>query len=535
MPRSRSSRSRVTIHRLANAGGPLAGYIRPGYTDRSGFTATQVMVGGTAGLLVSGHFATDETKWAADLAGLAGLARLPLGNVSAAAVLLLPVGEVVYAATYGMGHLLIDYELVDPGFGLRFAARKLNGELRSVTRHALSARVQIDSRSLPAGGDVRAFGLAELGTVASRVIGRAVELGGTGKIVTVRCADSLNLPLSREAGALVRDLREIEGVLRSPVTDQDLELLSRMIPLGDRDRRRGPLCQRLAAALQGGPEAARLGIAWPWEHADELAAIDSVTVTVPGAPAIRVESLAIEDVSGLAGRFPGRDPVEVLRQARVTLHDEDGAVSPAIPLLKWIAFEARDGDKLFFFADGRWFTMDAGYADHVRREADRILAAPAGLTLIPWDDDWDEETYNKEAVKADGRLVLLDRRKIHTDLHRHGIEACDLLGPDGELIHVKHLRRSGDASHLFAQTLVSVSALLLDGQARAKFAERVARHSGGTRTAPELPRRIILAIGTPRPLTAGSMFTFSQVTLVHLVQQLEAQGITVAVISIPAP
>jgi uncharacterized protein (TIGR04141 family) len=534
MRRSRSSRSRVTTYRLITSGGPLTGYIRPGYTERPGFTATQVMVGGVAGLLVCGHFTTEEARWAADLARLAGLAGLPLGNRAAAAVLLLPVGETVYAATYGMGHLMLDYETVDPGFGLRFAARKLNGELRSVTRHALSVRVRIDRRSLPAGGDVRAFGLADLGTVPSRVIGRAVELGGTGKAVTVRCADSLNLPLSREPGTLVRDLEEIEGVLRSPVTDPDLELLSRLLPLGDRDRRRGPLGRRLADALRGGPEAARLGVAWPWEHADDLAAIDFVSVTVPGSPTVRVESLAIEDVSALVGRFPGRDPVEVLRQARVTLHDEDGAVSPAIPLLKWIAFEARDRDRLYFFADGRWFTMDAGYGDHVRREADRILATPAGLTLIPWDDDWDEETYNKEAAKADCRLVLLDRRKIHTDLHRHGIETCDLLGPDGELIHVKHLRRSGDASHLFAQTLVSASSLLLDGQARAKFAERVARHSGGTRTAPELPRHVILAIGTPRPLTAGSLFTFSQVTLVHLVQQLKAHGITVAVISVPA-
>jgi uncharacterized protein (TIGR04141 family) len=174
MPRSRSSRTRVTIHRLLPTGGPLAGYIRSGYAERPGFTTTPAMVGGVAGLLVCGHFTTKETKWTANLAGLAGLASLTLGNSTAAAVLLLPVGGAVYAATYGMGHLMLDYETVDPGFGLRFAARKLNGELRSVTRHTLSARVQIDRRSLPAGGDVRAFGLADLGTVPSRVIGRAV-------------------------------------------------------------------------------------------------------------------------------------------------------------------------------------------------------------------------------------------------------------------------------------------------------------------------------------------------------------------------
>jgi uncharacterized protein (TIGR04141 family) len=148
------------------------------------------------------------------------MGSLELGNQTAAAVLLLPVGDAIYVVSYGMGHFLLAYENVDPGFGLRYAARKLNpGELRSVTRHTLDKRAQIDRRSLPAGGDVRAFDLTDLGSVPSKVIGRAVELGHTGKTVTVRCADALNIPLSRTADALVQDLRGIEQVIQSPVTD----------------------------------------------------------------------------------------------------------------------------------------------------------------------------------------------------------------------------------------------------------------------------------------------------------------------------
>lgn len=84
--------------------------------------------------------------------------------------------------------------------------------------------------------------------------------------------------------------------------------------------------------------------------------------------------------------------------------------------------------------------MDGDYGTHVRRETERILSQPSNLTMIPWQDGWDEERYNRETAKADGRILLLDRRKIHTDFHRHDIEACDLLGPDDELIHVKRLR-----------------------------------------------------------------------------------------------
>jgi hypothetical protein len=51
--------------------------------------------------------------------------------------------------------------------------------------------------------------------VPSKVIGRAVELGDSGRVVTVRCADSLNMPLSRTGDAHVQDLREIEQVLQA--------------------------------------------------------------------------------------------------------------------------------------------------------------------------------------------------------------------------------------------------------------------------------------------------------------------------------
>src|SRR6266568_2475452 len=538
MPRRKSSKSRVTVYRVIPSG-PISSHIQAKYTDCAEFTTTAVDVGGTAGLLTYGHISSSQARWASELAELAGVDTSGLGNQTAAGLLLLPISDVIYAVCYGMGHLLLTYEAVDPGFGLRYAARKLNpDELRSVTRHTLDKRAQIDRRSLPSGGDVRAFDLADLGNVPSKVIGRALGLSDDGKPVTVRCADALNLPLGRTPPSLIKDLGQIEQTLRSPVTDPDLELLSRLLPLGDRDPRRRMLNAQLSAALGDHDGSDRLGTAWPWSQAEEFSVVDFAVMHGPGGTSRQAEWLTLDDITQLVDEYPDRDPLDLLKQVKVTLHAGDGdgdLVSPAIPLLKWIAYETRDHDKLYFFHDGRWFAMDGDYGTHVRRETERILSQPSNLTMIPWQDGWDEERYNKETVKADGRILLLDRRKIHTDFHRHGIEACDLLGPGDELIHVKRLRRSGDASYLFSQALVSASALILDGQARVKFAERVARHSGGTRTAPELPKQVILAIGRPGKLTADNLFTFSQVTLVRLVQHLESQRVTVRVLTIPAP
>ena len=46
---------------------------------------------------------------------------------------------------------------------------------------------------------------------------------------------------------------------------------------------------------------------------------------------------------------------------------------------------------------------------------------------------------------------MLDREMVDTAQHRRGFEACDLISPDGDLIHVKHVPRSSAASHLFQQ------------------------------------------------------------------------------------
>lgn len=151
MPRHKSSKSRVTVYRIIPSG-PVGRHVQAKYADRAEFTTTEVDIGGIAGLLVYGHVSSSQARWASELAGLTGVNTSALGNQTAAGLLLLPIGEAIYAVCYGMGHLLLTYEAVDPGFGLRYAARTLNpDELRSVTRHTLDKRAQIDRRSLPSG------------------------------------------------------------------------------------------------------------------------------------------------------------------------------------------------------------------------------------------------------------------------------------------------------------------------------------------------------------------------------------------------
>jgi uncharacterized protein (TIGR04141 family) len=82
---------------------------------------------------------------------------------------------------------------------------------------------------------------------------------------------------------------------------------------------------------------------------------------------------------------PSRNPLDLLRTVKVMLMDDDNtALSPQIPALKWIAFETRIDDNLYFFHDGRWFAVAQDYENQVREEATRILSTRSSLVLPAW-------------------------------------------------------------------------------------------------------------------------------------------------------
>ncbi|MGC4889695.1 DUF6119 family protein [Micromonospora sp. DT227] len=117
-----------------------------------------------------------------------------------------------------------------------------------------------------------------------------------------------------------------------------------------------------------------------------------------------------------------------------------------------------------------------------------------------------------------GRRRVQVAHRPHVDAaHR---EACDLLGPNGELIHVKQASGSSPLSHLFAQGVTSYDALRYDARARGRFRDLVRAQPGGV----ELPEDF-------RPRTV--VYAFAQVALYQAVKTLRAEGVDVEVVAIP--
>lgn len=147
-------------------------------------------------------------------------------------------------------------------------------------------------------------------------------------------------------------------------------------------------------------------------------------------------------------------------------------MSRAIPTAKWISAEVALGPTRFFFRDARWYEVGPGYVNHLRRRVTQVLSQPVPVGLPAWRSGEEERAYNQR-VGGKAGFVCLNRQLVRTEAHPRGIELCDLLGPDDELIHVKRARSSAPLSHLFAQGMVSAEQLLFDEVARARLRELV--------------------------------------------------------------
>jgi uncharacterized protein (TIGR04141 family) len=499
-----------------------------------------VQVAGQSALLVQGSIDNPEAKWSQTLSAYTGQ-PVSLGNRTAAALLLMPRANRVLALSYGMGWILLDQSQVEQGFGLRYAVRALDaGQVRQVTRHLLEQRAQIDRNSVPSGQRVEDFAIEEYGEVISRLVGRSGSTNNPSFSKTGRAyfslsgSDSLALPIGRTAADLLGDLDEIESVIDNGQPVEDLRFVEQLRHLKGKDTRVPELEALLGAALEPQTDA-RLALAYPFERDDEHGEAQAYRIKMPGEKTQVVDDLALEQLRQPLAGVAEADRLRTLAKATVqALGDDTGdtVIGRAIPANKWITAEITLNGQQYFYRQGRWYEVGAGYLEYLRRQVDEILRQPTSVSLPDWNRDEDEKDFNARA-SAESGCVLLDRRLVRTKTHARGIELCDLLGEDNELIHVKQAGSSAPLSHLFAQGAVSAEALSTDPEARARLREIVAEQRPD-KPLPEdwQPDRVVYAMALDRKITSETLFTFSQVVLVRYSQRLARMRVKVAILPI---
>ena len=550
MPPRQSKANKVSLYRLVAAeDGLLVSCIQQKYLD-SNFEAESVAVGGVPSLLVTGVISNPTPKWLPHIASLT--AHTPdVHNDTAAAVLLIPLDAYVFGLSWGFGHLIFLPSQIDPSFGLRFALRRANPrQVRSLTVHTMDTLARTARTTVPAGATLEAFGMEEVGEVVSRLVGRIPADGLSGatgsndNYLTIRGADGLSIPLGRQPDGLLADLRYLQNVVETEAPVQGLEHFEHTRPLRPGHPALDSLKTRLAEALR--PGAPRISLSWPAEWEEEQGEASSYHLDNLGRGVWEndPDDLELDNILLPLADRPVEHRLASLKRIRIQALDSNGnAVSRAISGDRWITFEADLDEQRYVYHQGRWFNMGGSYLEMLRGRVARIFARKSSLALPLWPMENKkkggtgravEGTYNIHAAETDSSLVYMDRQLLYTEQHPRGIEACDLLGPNNELIHVKRLDDSVSASHLFNQALVSADALCRQPDAITKFRERVLAQSGDTRDLPEnfRPRKAILSFGG-RDATPEALFTFSQVTLVRCAERLGELNIELEIVEIP--
>ena len=490
--------------------------------------------------------APSDADWCSDAQITTGL-PVSFTDQRSGAVLLLSVDGQVYGITYGAGRWLLRDECKDQRFGLRYAIRQLNPKHvnRLVQRFPASHGRQ-DSILVPGGLPIWCYGLEAYAGIVGHLGGELkttdLTTGTSGRrAVRIDGAAGLNLRLGVEPAALISDIRAIATVCRDRAPDPALEPIENIVPIGA-----CTLADDLDADLDqllGWPEdlaAEYLSPIVPTAMLDAFLASQSLVIRIGSTP-IQADHLHLEDI--LRGTRNQRDGkrLAALRTGHVHLFADPDAEEPlsGSRAINWLEATLTRGTRRFFLADGKWYEIGATYIDSIRRQVENLVSAAPSLDLPTWDPARDERRYNQHVQDVRAGYINLDRNLIRAGLHqRTGFEACDLLAPDNELIHIKRARGSAPLSHLFSQALVSMQTLANNANARADFISKVRDHAKG-RTLPAdfQPKKVVFGIllKNGEHLSADTLFPFSQVTLVHTARELEARyHVTVEVIGISA-
>jgi uncharacterized protein (TIGR04141 family) len=404
----------------------------------------------------------------------------------------------------------------------------------------LASSGRVDRNLVPGGQHIRQFTVEQWGEIVRQISGplrdghRLTATRFASRPVSIAGAESLQIPLSTEPTTLLEDLREIGHICASSTPAPELEFIAQVRPLPSGPRT-VELDRRLDELL-GLDHPVEVGLAIPANQVEYEPFSVSYEIRIPGSgrsyePQIDVEELLVRVRNRPAGRR-----LETLKHGSVGLCSDPSGdlLAPATAAHKWITAEIGLGAARAIYQEGRWYEIGAGHLEFLRAEIQTLLSSPTAPVLPPWTSaEADEDAYNKKAAR--NGYVLLDKHLLRTQQHSRGIEACDLLGSNDDLICVKRADRSSPLSHLFAQGEVAVDALLHEQDARERLVDEVkATVPNHPITASFRPKKVVFAIAlkSGKPLTADTLFTFSQVSLYRAARRLRSDGIEVEVVGL---
>jgi uncharacterized protein (TIGR04141 family) len=366
-----------------------------------------------------------------------------------------------FAVSFGMGHVKLDPAAFEQDFGLRVVLNAVDpkqlksADVRTPDENTLSRRTQTSR-----GSDQTAFAI-DIERDLVRGLAGTPKDAGFGSYVAG--TDGLTLNRKLEVAELAQACADAYAIYQKTDYKTDFAWIDQIRHIRDQaviDKLDAKLVEALAKAVNDG-ETDGIHLAFPVIYDPEKSSL----IRYKGFRSWQL--YADLDLPGYLDALKEREKAgyseEDLRNHTVHEVDDDGHDCGG----KWkvrecIVFETELDGSTYVFSGGRWYQIDQNLA----KEVQEFFDATSKVEMPDAEADETEETYNKRVAGLDADMICLDRRLIKPTGAASSIEACDFLGRERQLIHVKDKTSSSRLSHLFSQGTVSARVLATDPPSR---------------------------------------------------------------------
>ena len=366
-----------------------------------------------------------------------------------------------FAVSFGMGHVKLDPAAFEQDFGLRVVLNAVDpkqlksADVRTPDENTLSRRTQTSR-----GSDQTAFAI-DIERDLVRGLAGTPKDEGFGSYVAG--TDGLTLNRKLEIAELSQACADAYAVYQKTDYKTDFGWIDQIRHIREQeliDKLDAKLVEALAKAVDE-CETDGIHLAFPIIYDPEKSSL----IRYKGFRSWQL--YADLDLPGYLDALKEREKtgysVEDLRNHTVHEVDDDGHdCGGKWKLRECIVFETELDGSTYVFSGGRWYQIDQNLA----KEVQEFFDATSKVDMPAAEADETEETYNKRVAGLDADMVCLDRRLIKPTGATSKIEACDFLGRERQLIHVKDKTSSSRLSHLFSQGTVSARVLATDPPSR---------------------------------------------------------------------
>ena len=402
----------------------------------------------------------DAPKWARFL-GLSEEEKKRVFNRTAFGLVFVQAADRWFAVSFGMGHVKLNPAAFEQDFGLRVVMNAVDpkqlksADIRTPDENTLSRRTQTSR-----GSDQTAFAI-DIERDLVRGLAGACKNVGFGSYVAG--TDGLTLNRKLEITSLPQACFDAFTIYQKSDYKAEFGWIDQIRHIRNKsliDCLDAKLIEALARAVNDGEDEG-IHVAFPVIYDPEKWSL----IRYKG---FRSRKLYFDlNLPGYldALKESGKTDysAEDLRNHTVHEADDDGRDCGS----KWklrhcIVFETEFEGSTYVLSGGRWYQIDRDLAKEVQEFFDKTTK----IELPRAEADENEEKYNKRVAALDADMICLDRRLIKPTGSATKIEACDFLGRERQLIHIKDKTSSSRLSHLFSQGTVSARVLATDPPSR---------------------------------------------------------------------